>query len=137
MFAIANSTTRRPDQNTPKQQTHGALVVVLAVQSSSHTSQCFRKLAHIILNILTHKPYLNRDIIEIIVQISITESTAYIIEDTNPTLPDCKPTRPNQETPKHYIIEIKVFAIANTTRRPDQNTPKQEILAVRGDAAHN
>jgi hypothetical protein len=34
-----------------------------------------RKLAHIILNILTHKPYLNRDIIEIIVQISITEST--------------------------------------------------------------
>ena len=67
-----------------------------------------------------------------------------IIGDTNPTLPDCKPTRPNQETPKHYIIEIKVFAIANTTRRPDRNTPKQEthgalvvVLAVRGDAAHN
>ena len=60
-----------------------------------------------------------------------------IIEDTNPTLPDCKPTRPNQETPKHYIIEIKVFVIANTTRRPDQNNPKQEILAIRGDAAHN
>ena len=46
--------------------------------------------------------------------------------------------------PKHYIIEIKMFAIANTTRRPDQNTPKQEthgalvvVLAVRGDAAHN
>ena len=48
----------------------------------------------------------------------------------------------DQETQAlHNNRDIKVFAIANTTRPPDQNSPKQEthgaLVVVLGDAAHS